>query len=256
MENAATLGHVAVEALPTDCLYRPADLSKLTFSTTADLEPLDGLAGQARALDAIRFGTLVDKAGFNLFVIGSHGASIQGAVKMLLAGEARAKPSPSDWVYVNNFTDPAKPIAIELPAGRAREFEDAMKKLIDDLQTSLSAVFQSEDYQTRRGALDEAFQKKQAEAFSALREKAAANGVVIMRTPLGFAVAPGRNGQVVPPDEFNDWPEAKRVETEAALRLWKRTWNISSTRFRFGRSSAGTKYENTTGKRQDMLRVN
>jgi len=38
-----------------------------------------------------------------------------------------------------------------------------------------------------------------------------------MRTPLGFAVAPGRNGQVVPPDEFNDWPEAKRVETEAAV---------------------------------------
>jgi len=60
---------------------------------------------------------------------------------MLLAGEARAKPTPSDWVYVNNFTDPAKPIAIELPAGRAREFEDAMKKLIDDLQTSLPAVF-------------------------------------------------------------------------------------------------------------------
>jgi len=43
VENAATLGHVAVEALPTDCLYRPADLSKLTFSTTADLEPWMGL---------------------------------------------------------------------------------------------------------------------------------------------------------------------------------------------------------------------
>jgi hypothetical protein len=31
---------------------------------------IKGLAGQARAFEAIQFGTRVDKAGFNLFVIG------------------------------------------------------------------------------------------------------------------------------------------------------------------------------------------
>jgi hypothetical protein len=68
-------------------------------------------------------------------------------------------------------------------------------QLIDDLKTALPAMFQSEDYQTRKSAIDEAFQKKQGEAFAALRDKAAAKSIVIVRTPLGFALAPA---EVVP----------------------------------------------------------
>jgi len=206
-----------LQPLPADRLYRPSDLSALKFATTADLTPVDGLVGQARALEAIQFGTRVDKAGFNLFVIGPNGARMQDAVKALLAEEARKGPSPSDWVYVNNFADAERPVAIELPTGRARKFNDAMRKLIDDLNTALPAVFQSEDYQTRHGAIDESFQRKQGEAFSALRDKAAEKDVVLLRTPLGFALAPAKDGQVVPPDEFAGWPESKRRAVQAVI---------------------------------------
>ncbi len=58
----------------------------------------------------------IDKAGFNLFVIGPNGARMQEAVKAVLEKEARTKPPPSDWIYVNNFLNADKPIAIELPA--------------------------------------------------------------------------------------------------------------------------------------------
>jgi predicted ATP-dependent protease len=208
-----------VRQLRADQLYRATDLSRLEFTTSAELESIDGLVGQTRALEAIRFGTHADKAGFNLFVIGPNGARMQDAVKAVLADEARSRPSASDWVYVNNFADAERPIAIELPAGRARKFQDTMHKLIDDLKSALPAVFQSEDYQTRRGAIDEAFQKKQGEALSALRDKAAEKDIVILRTPLGFAVAPSRDGQVVPPDEFNAWPEAKRREVQAVVEV-------------------------------------
>ena len=217
MDTAVTPAAPAVGPLIATQLYRPTDLSNLPFSTTAELQPIDGLVGQSRALEAIRFGTQVDKTGFNLFVIGPNGARMQDAVKALLAGEARAKSSPPDWVYVNNFTNPDRPIAIELPAARAPTFQEAMHKLIDDLKAALPAVFQSEDYQTRRGAIDESFQKKQGEAFSALRDKAAEKEIIILRTPVGFALAPAKNGEVVPPDEFNSWPEAKRLEVRATI---------------------------------------
>jgi hypothetical protein len=184
--------------LSIDRLYRKTDPSCLQFVTTAELEPIDGLVGHDRALEAIQFGTEVDKAGFNLFVIGPNGARMQAAVKAILAAEASARPRPSDWIYVNNFADPDRPIAIELPGGRARGFQAAMHKLIDDLKTALPAVFQSEDYQTRRDAIDESFQKKQGDAFSALRDKAAERDIIIMRTPLGFALAPAKDGQVIP----------------------------------------------------------
>ena len=77
--------------------------------------------------------------------------------------------------------------------------------------------FRARIIRTRRGAIDETFQKKQGEAFSALRDKAAEQNVVLLRTPLGFALAPAKEGQVVPPEEFRAWPEEKRREVQAVI---------------------------------------
>jgi AAA domain len=139
------------------------------------------------------------------------------AVQTVLCEAAERRESPPDWVYVNNFVDATKPVAIDLPTGRAPKFNTAMRSLIEDLKTAVPAVFQSEDYQRRRGAIDENFRKQQAEAFSSLRDKAGENSIVILRTPFGFALAPAVNGEVVPPEQFSTWPEAKRRETEALI---------------------------------------
>jgi len=216
-EDEATTSSPSARPLAAERLYRAADLSALAFETTADIEPADGLVGQQRAFDAVEFGSRIDKPGFNLFVIGPSGMRAQGAVEQVLQEAAGERQNPSDWVYVNNFSDPRKPTAIELPGGRAGEFRDAMHALIDDLKTALPAVFESEDYQTRRGAIDQAFQSKQSEAFAALHEKAAAKNIVILRTPMGFALAPAREGQPVPPDEFRTWPEDKRKEIQVTI---------------------------------------
>jgi predicted ATP-dependent protease len=204
-------------ALPVEKLYRPADLSGLSFTATDELEPIDGFAGQQRALDAVRFGSRVTSAGFNLFAVGAVGARMQQSVTTMLEEMAAAQPLPSDWVYVNNFTKADEPIAIELPGGRAPQFDKAMVELIEDLKAALPAVFDGEEYQTRRGAIDEAFQKRQADNFSELKTKAEAQQIVILRTPMGFALAPARNGQVVPPDEFGTWPEADRRKVQATI---------------------------------------
>ncbi len=126
---------------------------------------------------------------------------MQQAVETVLKEAAQERAKSADWVYVNNFEDSAQADReSSFPRGRAVQFRDAMHALIDDLKTALPALFESEDYQTaRRGAIDQAFQSKQAEAFSALRDKAAQKNVVILRTPLGFALAPAQDGEVVPP---------------------------------------------------------
>src|SRR5208282_5782273 len=38
-----------------------------------------------------------------------------------------------------------------------------------------------------------------------------------LRTPVGFAMAPARDGKVVPPTEFNAWPEAAQKEVRDAI---------------------------------------
>jgi lon-related putative ATP-dependent protease len=215
--GAEASGAGAPPALAVGRLYRPADLSALSFATSDEIEPIDELVGQPRASDAIQFGVGIDKPGFNVFVIGPEDAAIRESVLARLRAQARTEPSPSDWVYVNNYANADKPIAIELPAGRAPAFRDAMHELVEDLKAALPAVFQSEDYQTRRSAINDAFQKKQGEAFAALRDKAAEHNVAILRTPFGFALAPVQDGKVVPPDEFNTWPEEKRVAVQETI---------------------------------------
>lgn len=206
-----------VSRLSPDQLRRRVDPSSLAFRTTAELEPLGGLLAQRRAEAAIDFGTRIDKDGFNLFVIGRTGRLAREAVVATLKTAARERNPPSDWVYVNNFKEPHKPSAIPLPAGRAPAFRDAMRNLVEELRAALPAVFQSEEYQTRRSAIDSAFQREQEEAFSALQKRAKERDVALVRTPLGFTLAPFRNGEVIQPEAFKALPEAEREEARRTI---------------------------------------
>jgi len=204
-------------ALSPSQLYRHTDDSALNFQTTADLSPLDGLVGQQRALGALQFGTQIRQSGFNLFVTGSPGSRMQEVVGSMLRRVQSDRPTPSDWVYVNNFDDSRQPIAIQLPPGRAVALRDTMQQVIDDLKVALPALFESEDYQARHAAIDQKFQAKQGEAFAKLGERAAGADMALVRTPMGFMIAPVRDGKVVPSDEFSAWPEADRKAAETAI---------------------------------------
>ena len=207
--------HVVPTALRPDQLYRRVDRTALNFQTTEEVQPLDGLVGQQRALGAIEFGTRIQKPGFNLFVIGSPGTRMQEIVDSLLRSSQGDRPAPSDWVYVNNFADARRPTAIRLPPGRAIELRDRMLDVIGDLRIALPALFESEDYQTKRAEIDQRFQSKQGDAFTQLGERAASAKMALLRTPRGFMIAPVRDGNVVPAEDFNTWPEAdKRVAQE------------------------------------------
>ena len=206
-----------IQPLPVEQLYRAADLAGLEFETTADLAPLPGLSDQPRACAAINFGTEISQRGFNVFVIGASGARMQQSVKTLLEDAARPRPLPADWVYVNNFALPHRPVAISLPGRRAPAFQKVIHDLVEDLRVSLPAIFESEDYQKRRSSIEQSIHAKNERAFAALSEKATARNIAILRTPMGFGMAPMRDGKVVPPVEFNAWTNEEQRETREAI---------------------------------------
>jgi lon-related putative ATP-dependent protease len=205
--------------LNADQLARRVDPATLPFATTAEAAPHDEAIGQARALDALRFGAQMQAPGFNLFVIGAPGAGIDRTVRALLQEKARGEPAPVDWVYVNNFAQGHKPRALCLPSGRGPQFRGAIAELIRDLGAALPAAFESQDYQARRRAIDEAFRHKQEQAFTALTKEAGENKVAIVRTPFGFGVAPlAEGGEVLKPEAFNALPDAERERLHETLR--------------------------------------
>jgi predicted ATP-dependent protease len=203
-------------------LMRSVDPAAIPFATTAEAAPHDEAIGQARAFDALRFGARMQAPGFNLFVIGSTGAGIDRTVRALLQEKARGEQAPEDWVYVNNFAQAHKPRALRLPSGRGPQFRDAITELIRDLGAALPAAFEGQDYQARRRAIDEAFRRKQEQAFSALTKEAGEKKVAIVRTPFGFGVAPvSEGGEVLKPDAFNALPEDERKRLHDLLRQFE-----------------------------------
>jgi hypothetical protein len=142
--NTPSASSPAGEPLSASQLVRHCDASAFKFSTTADLPDLDLMATQERARVALEFGAEIAAQGFNMFVVGSSRETMDNAVKRLLKARAKGCEPPNDWVYLNNFATPHRPIAMELPPGRARAFHDAMHSLVEDLQVAIPAAFESE----------------------------------------------------------------------------------------------------------------
>jgi lon-related putative ATP-dependent protease len=198
-------------------LRRVVNPTSLGFKTTDELQPVNGLIGQERALKAIQFGTSIKSHDFNMFVLGPPASGKTTAVKSHLGPKAADAPTPPDWVYVYNFETPNRPKALKLPHGRAKDLARGMIAALDELRGVLPARFESEDYQARRRAVDEQFRSGNEEALEALSKKAQAQNIALLRTPTGFAMAPMHEGKVVKPDVFNALPEAMRRDVESKI---------------------------------------
>lgn len=204
---------VAVERLRAIC-----DPDSLTFETTSDLEPLAGPVGQDIAVEAIRLAAEMRHRRFNLFVYGPEGSGRHTTVLRILQDVAASRAVPQDWVYVNNFDQPDKPCAIPLPPGQGPKLRAAVAALVEDLASRIPAVLVSEDCQTRRGAIEQDFAARRETAFEALVDAARKRQVAILRTPMGFSLAPMRDGEVVKAEVVAAMPEAERTAIEADLR--------------------------------------
>ena len=98
-----------VKPLAATALYTKTDLRALSIKSTEDLEDIEALIGQERALGAVRFATRMRQRGYNLFVIGPKGSGKHMAVSRFLEQRRAELEAPSDWVYVHNFENAYTP---------------------------------------------------------------------------------------------------------------------------------------------------
>jgi lon-related putative ATP-dependent protease len=206
-----------VEPLSADRLIRKCDPAQFPFDTTAELEDLDVVIGQDRALDAIQFGIGIQESGYNLYALGPNGTGKYTAVRNFLEKKASEKPAPSDWCYVYNFEQAHAPRALELPAGRGLELSRDMEKLVEELSAVIAGAFESEEYHNQKLAIEAEFEERQGEALDRIRQDAEEHQISLIRTPAGLAFAPTREGEVIRPDEFMKLDEAIRKQFETQI---------------------------------------
>ncbi|BBK40527.1 ATP-dependent protease [Allostella vacuolata] len=203
--------------LTADQLYPRTDPAAIPFDSSADAQPLTGLVGQERAVEAIEFAIGMRQDGYNLFVLGPAGTGKHTLIQHLLAAQAAADAVPPDWAYVHNFVQPSQPRALRLPAGRAAPLAAAMRRLVQELRAALPAAFEGDDYRQRREVVDEQFKQRQERAFVDLSERAQKEGVALVRTPNGLALAPARDGEVMAPDAFKALPQEEQDRLKGAI---------------------------------------
>lgn len=217
MQKDGAAGSDSALRLRPEQLRRVCDPARFTFSTTSDLAPLDGVLGQARATEAIRFGLRMRRDNFNVFALGATGTGKRAVIQHFTGAQAASEPTPQDWVYVYNFAESHRPRALPLPAGRGAELRQAMRGLIDELGAALPAAFEADDYRTRRQIIDDEFKRRQEEAFERVENSARQRGIAVVRTPLGVGLAVAKDGHVLPPEEFHKLPQAEQERLQAEM---------------------------------------
>ena len=140
------------ELTPAD-LTRQCDDDPFDFDSTADLEPLDRVIGQRRAIEAIDFGLNMKGPGYHIFVTGPEGTGKSTIIGDILAGHAAGMDTPADLCMVNNFDDESCPKVFEMPAGTAVFFARRMARFIEDIREKLPRTLTSQPFQERQNAL-------------------------------------------------------------------------------------------------------
>ena len=183
-------------------LKKICDKENLGCVSTTEVESLEAIIGQERALRALNFGLGIKNKGFNIFVAGAPGTGRTTAVKKFLEKEASDKlPSP-DWCYVNNFRDNFHPKALGLPAGKARSFQAEMKKMIEQVVQEIRRSFESEEYADNRSLTLSVFQKNKEEILKKISKSAYEQGFAIQASPMGVMTIPLKNGKPLSEEEF------------------------------------------------------
>jgi predicted ATP-dependent protease len=92
-----------------------------------------------------------------------------------------------------------------------------MRQLIEDLQGLIPALFDSEEYRARSEQINSEISAQQERPFLELGEEVAKEDIALIHSPMGFTLAPAKDGEVMSAEEFAQLSPEKREATQARL---------------------------------------
>lgn len=225
-----------VRELKADDLKRSCCPDNFGFNTTDELEVLDGVIEQERAVRALKLGVAIDRRNYNVYVAGFSGTGRTTIVREIVKDAAARRPVPSDWVLVQNFREKECPKAISLPPGKGREFAEAMDWLVETLKNDIPKAFRAREYQEEVQDIVSGSLSKEQEYFALLSKKAAEIGFVVKSTKTGLVTIPTINDKAISNKEYEALEDEQKEAIEERRRILEplihdfvsRTRNIES----------------------------
>lgn len=200
---------VSMKELSRQC---PSDL--FDFKDTSELDPLDSIIGQQRAVEAIDFGLNMKGSEYNIFVTGLEGTGKSTIVKKLLIDHAKTLETSEDLCLVNNFDDEYCPVVIEMPPGTAVYFSRSMTQFVDVLKIRILDFFETASFQEEQNKLQKETLHQQKELFDDVEQLSKKAGFLIISTDAGYQIVPVSDGQPISQEAYQALADSIRKEME------------------------------------------
>ncbi len=184
------------------------------FETTQELEPINDGIGQERGIKALQFGINVDVKGYNIYIEGPSGVGKTMYAKNYLDSISSKKKTPSDWCYIYNFQNPNEPIAVSLPAGQGKEFQESMDGFIKEVKKDIKKTFNADDFEKEKALIKKEFEDKREVVMTRLNEESQKHGFQVKSAQNGIYMMPIIDGKVIEEEEFNKLEEEIKQEYE------------------------------------------
>jgi lon-related putative ATP-dependent protease len=192
-----------LKEVPVRDLRLHIDPKSLKVRSTGQLCPAtQGIVGQDRAIEALKFGIGMHDPEYNIYIAGPSNTGATYIARAFLEEVASKEPPPPDWCYVYDFKEPDKPRALRLAKGRGKELKKAMDDLIEALGKDVPTAFNTDDYRYKAQVLRQEFENKRRKVIDGLREQVEAQGFLLQVDPQGVSIMPGKDGKIIPPEEL------------------------------------------------------
>lgn len=173
------------EEVPVHKLRWRLDPATLPFKSTDDLEPLDEIVGQKRAVEAFKFGMGIDSQGYNVFVTGMPGTGRMSTVRKMLEEISKKERVPDDLCYINNFKNPETPILLRLLGGEGADFKKNVSNFVELLKKQIPMIFESQEYVNTKKDIMAAYEARGKGFFKSLDEKVKEEGFALVDVQVG-----------------------------------------------------------------------
>ncbi len=193
-------------------LRNKCDPKFFKFKDTSEIEPLQGIIGQERAVKAMEFGLKINIRGYNIYMSGMTGTGKTSYAQNYIKRLAEKEKVPDDWCYVYNFAKPNQPVALNLPAGLGKVFQKDMDEFIKVMKLEIAKAFESDDYEKEKSDIVKDFQTQRDELLDQLNEDAQKQGFKVKTTNAGIYFLPVVEGKTINEQEYGDLEENLKHE--------------------------------------------
>ena len=171
--------------------------------------------GQDRGIKALEFGVNVDLKGYNMYLEGPAGVGKTMYTKKFLQDRAKKEKVPNDWCYIYNFNDPNEPVAVSLPAGQGKIFQETMELFIKNIRKDIKKTFNNDEFEKEKKIIKQEYETKKDAILAKLNEKTMKYSFQVKSAQNGIYMMPVYEGKTIEEDDYNKLPLEVRSEFES-----------------------------------------